>query len=83
MAFWLWDLGYPALSGDEAYVATAASQPLSSIFQHLNSDEPHPPTYYVLMHSWSLDRLGARLNDDTVLLSMRDLLGQTRAQPAP
>jgi uncharacterized membrane protein len=54
MAFWLWDLGYPALSGDEAYVATSASQPLSSIFRHLNRDEPHPPTYYVFMHGWFL-----------------------------
>src|SRR5512143_1524350 len=53
-AFWLWDLGYPALSGDEAFVANFASKPLGEIFQRLNSDEPHPPFYYLLMHGWSL-----------------------------
>ncbi len=51
-AFWLWDLGYPSLSGDEAFVATFASKPLGEIFQRLNSDEPHPPIYYLLMHGW-------------------------------
>jgi hypothetical protein len=53
-ALWLWDLGYPSLSGDESFVATFASKPLDEIFQRLNSDEPHPPIYYVLMHGWSL-----------------------------
>ncbi len=52
-ALWLWDLGYPALSGDESFVATFTPKPLSVIFQQLNSDEPHPPLYYVLMHGWS------------------------------
>lgn len=53
-AFWLWDLGYPSLSGDESFVATLASKPLNEIFQRLNTDEPHPPIYYVLMHGWSI-----------------------------
>lgn len=53
-ALWLWDLGYPSLSGDESFVATFASKPLGEIFQRLNTDEPHPPVYYVLMHGWSL-----------------------------
>jgi len=53
-AFWLWDLGYPSLSSDESFVATFAAKPLDDIFQRLNSDEPHPPIYYVLMHGWSL-----------------------------
>ena len=53
-AFWLWDLGYPSLSSDESFVATFAAKPLDEIFQRLNSDEPHPPIYYVLMHGWSL-----------------------------
>ena len=52
-ALWLWQLGRPALSGDESFVAAFAPQSIGSIFQRLNSDEPHPPLYYALMHGWS------------------------------
>jgi hypothetical protein len=52
-AFWLWDLGYPSLSGDEAFIANLAPRSTGEILQRLNSDEPHPPLYYLLMHGWS------------------------------
>lgn len=53
-AMWLRDLGYPALSGDESFVAIMAEQPTSYLFQRLNSDEPHPPIYYLLRRAWRL-----------------------------
>jgi hypothetical protein len=51
-AFWNWDLGYPSLSGDESFVAIMDEQPVSYLFQRLNSDEPHPPLYYLLRRGW-------------------------------
>ena len=53
-ALWLQDLAYPALSGDESFVAIMAEQPNSYLFQRLNGDEPHPPLYYLLRRSWRL-----------------------------
>ena len=51
-ALWMRDLGYPALSGDEAFVAMLTARPAGEILQQLNIDEPHPPVYYLLMHGW-------------------------------
>lgn len=51
-ALWSWNLGAPALSGDEAFVASLAARPAPAILARLNGDEPHPPVYYLAMHAW-------------------------------
>lgn len=51
-AAWLWRLGEPALTSDEAFVALLIEQPTGAIFERLNNDEPHPPGFYLLMHAW-------------------------------
>ncbi len=53
-AVWCWDLGYPSLSGDEAFVAILTTRPAGEILRQLNADEPHPPAYYLAMRGWSL-----------------------------
>ena len=42
-ALWLRNLGYPAFSGDEAFVAIQSRKPVAEILRQLNLDEPHPP----------------------------------------
>ncbi len=49
---WLTDLGYPSLSSDESFVAILSARSTGEILQRLNSDEPHPPVYYLIMHAW-------------------------------
>ncbi|MFZ5919407.1 MAG: glycosyltransferase family 39 protein [Chloroflexota bacterium] len=51
-ALWTWNLGYPSLSGDESFVAILTAEPAGEILQRLNTDEPHPPVYYLLMRLW-------------------------------
>jgi hypothetical protein len=51
-ALWLTNLGSPSLSGDESFIAILTAQPTGEILQRLNSDEPHPPVYYLAMHAW-------------------------------
>jgi len=53
-ALWSWNLGYPSLSGDESFVAILTSEPAGEILRRLNSDEPHPPVYYLMMRLWYL-----------------------------
>lgn len=51
---WTWDLGYPSLSGDESFVAILTAEPTGEIMRRLNTDEPHPPVYYLIMRVWHL-----------------------------
>lgn len=51
---WCHDLGRYALSGDEAFVALMADEPMHTILRRLNTDEPHPPAYYMLMRAWQV-----------------------------
>ena len=53
-ALWNWNLGYPSLSGDESFVAILTAEPTGEIMRRLNSDEPHPPVYYLIMRAWHL-----------------------------
>lgn len=53
-ALWTWNLDYPSLSGDESFVAILTAKPTGEIMQRLNSDEPHPPGYYLIMRAWHL-----------------------------
>jgi hypothetical protein len=51
---WTWNLSSHGLSGDEAFVAILSTRPAGEILQRLNSDEPHPPAYYLTMRAWYL-----------------------------
>ena len=53
-ALWNWDLGYHSFSEDEWFVAHLAAEPAGEILRQLNSDEPHPPVYFLLMHAWCM-----------------------------
>ena len=84
-AVWIWDLGYPSLSGDESFVAILTTRPTGEILQLLNTDEPHPPVYYLIMRAWHI-LAGSRpeflvrylsLLNGVLLLSLVYRLGRT------
>ncbi len=60
-AVWLGNLGYPELTEEEAFVDILASRPAGEILHTLQTDEPHPPLYYLIMHGWDL--LGGSRNE--------------------
>lgn len=49
---WTHGLADAALTGDEAFIAEAARQGPAEVLKRLNSDEPHPPVYYLGMVGW-------------------------------
>ena len=51
-ATWAWNVGRAALSGDEIFVAQLSKQSAQEILLRLNTDEPHPPLYFLMMHAW-------------------------------
>lgn len=53
-ALWSWDLGYPSFTEDEAFVTRMAEKPVAEILRRLNTDEPHPPLFYLSMRTWRL-----------------------------
>ncbi len=83
-AFWMRDLGLPAFSGDEAFVAIQSQKTAGEIVRQLNIDEPHPPLYYLAMRGWhvataSLRELPVRtpsLLSGLLLLSVTYALGR-------
>lgn len=85
LAVWIWDLGYPSLSSDESFVAILTTRPAGEILRLLNTDEPHPPVYYLIMRAWHI-LAGSRpeflvrylsLLNGVLLLSLVYRLGRT------
>jgi len=84
-ALWTGNLGHAELTEEEAFVDILASKSTGEILQHLNTDEPHPPLYYLIVHAWNL--LGGTRNEFLVrfpsialgllLLSLTYRLGRT------
>jgi uncharacterized membrane protein len=84
-ALWAGNLGHAELTEEEAFVDILASKSLGEIVQQLNTDEPHPPLYYLMTHAWNL--LGGTRNEFLVrfpsitlgllLLSLTYRLGRT------
>lgn len=50
---WAHDLARPAVTGDEAFIAIVSRQSVDEILTRLNTDEPHPPLFYLSMAGWS------------------------------
>ncbi|MGB1251275.1 MAG: phospholipid carrier-dependent glycosyltransferase, partial [Candidatus Promineifilaceae bacterium] len=46
-ALWMHDLGRVPYSADESFIALRAQQSAGEILARLNTDEPHPPIYYL------------------------------------
>jgi len=84
-ALWAGNLGHAELSEEEAFVDILTSKSTGEILQQLNTDEPHPPLYYLIMHAWNV--LGGTRNEFLVrfpsialgllLLSLTYRLGRT------
>ena len=84
-ALWTGNLGHAELTEEEAFVDILASKSTGEILQHLNTDEPHPPLYYLILRTWNL--LGGTRNEFLVrfpsialgllLLSLTYRLGRT------
>ena len=45
-------LGVHPFTGDEAFSAQLVDLPVGQILERLNQDEPHPPLFNLLMHTW-------------------------------
>jgi hypothetical protein len=63
-AAWAWNLGYGEYTGDEYFVVRFIQQPAGEILRRLNTDEPHPPLYYLMMRGW---RLLENRSDETLM----------------
>jgi hypothetical protein len=53
-AIWAGNLGHAELTEEESIVDVLASQPVGQLLQHLDTDEPHPPLFYLMQHVWNL-----------------------------
>jgi hypothetical protein len=50
---WIRDLGHAELAEEESIVDMLASQPIAQLLHHLDTDEPHPPLFYLMQHVWN------------------------------